>query len=1124
MSREGRSVAPLARFSAGPAEAVESWRTASSGLARGYPGTVTALLRRSLELLAFAAALLLVTAVRESESPAILQAVVWLPTGIAIAGLWLLGLRAVWVVAAATFTFRLSLGYPLAVVISTALGSAAEATLGVLVMRRLGLRGDLARLRDTVTLFTAAAIAPLASIFLSWISRQFPGVWRAIPFYSGWDGWWRMNALGALTVVPLVLTWLCSSAAPIRRRALLEGAALLATTLGVLSVVMTQIAPSPTAIMLLYLVLPVVLLAALRLGQRGAATTASIGSLFVAILAAQGIGPFQCIPIEQRHDAIQIFGLTLIAMPLVIGSLVAERELNLSGWLQSEGLRDALMKVLPDVSYRLRIDGTFLEVFAPEGVNAPRPLVAFLGKKVADLFGPHLAARMQAAIELAHRGTRPEPLEYTIDTADGPRVREARYVHLADQEVLCVVRDITEQKRAKLLLAWQAEILAMVAEARPSATIFTALVHGLESLLEHGTGSLLLLEGRQLHLACAPGLPAAYNAAIDGFAIGPNRGSCGTAAHENRTVIVTDITTDPLWVDFRDVASAHGLRACWSVPVRSPTGAVIGTFAIYHTTVRAPAPADIAIVERAAVLAGLAIDRERRENLLTSINRNVSEGLYRSLPDRGIVYTNDAFAHLLGYGSPEELLRAVANGSGNEPQHAADLARFTTAMPLRGPTEVLLHRRDGSTFWGLLSQTAVHGPDGAIVAWDGALADLTAQKGLEEQLRQAQKMEAIGKLAGGVAHDFNNLLTAIAGYAEAVREQVPEGEPRNDVDEILNATERASGLTRQLLAFSRQQVLSPQVLDLAVVVDKLGSLLRRLIGEDVGLITHYAPGPSCVRVDRGQLEQVLLNLVVNARDAMADGGKLTIATTAVEVDAAFAAAHVDLAVGPYVALSVRDNGVGMSGEVVARAFDPFFTTKELGKGTGLGLSTVYGIVKQSGGAVWIDSVPAIGTTVWIYLPRVPASAEPEKTVSIPRPHTQQATVLIAEDEQLVRDLVHRILARAGYQVLAAADGPAAIAMAQSHRGPIDALITDAVMPHMSGRELASRLLATRPGLPVLFMSGYASDSQHLVATVPGAASFLQKPFDASRLLEQVGALIERARLPHREATLPGGRA
>jgi PAS domain S-box-containing protein len=523
----------------------------------------------------------------------------------------------------------------------------------------------------------------------------------------------------------------------------------------------------------------------------------------------------------------------------------------------------------------------------------------------------------------------------------------------------------------------------------------------------------------------------------------------------------------------------------------------------------------LSLAERAGALAGIALERERRidalrrsEDLLASINRNVNDGLFRATPDLRLVYVNLAFARQFGYANPDELLHPAEPTGRDDTTGPEQLRRLVTEQGGLAAEEVRFRRRDGSYFWGLVSSTAIRGPDGAVLFYDGAIADITARKELEEQFRQSQKMEAVGKLAGGIAHDFNNLLTAIFGYAEAIQKEAGAAPAVvAHAEGVLAAGKRAAGLTRQLLAYSRQQVLSPQVLELAAVVDHLGGMLRRLIGEDIHLVTQHAATGTRVRVDRGQLEQVILNLVVNARDAMPEGGTLTLRTGAVDVDEAMARAQVDLHVGPYVTLCVRDTGGGMPGDVRARAFDPFFTTKEQGRGTGLGLSTVYGIVKQSGGVVWLDSQPGVGTLAWVYLPRVEAPLDAEVAPTPEPAGTHEATVLVVEDEPVVRELVRETLRRAGYAVLTAIDGLDGLEVSRRHGGAIDLVVTDVVMPRMGGRELAERLRVERPGVKMLFMSGYPNDAFDLT-DLPGAApDFISKPFTSRDLVARTQGLL-----------------
>ncbi len=402
--------------------------------------------------------------------------------------------------------------------------------------------------------------------------------------------------------------------------------------------------------------------------------------------------------------------------------------------------------------------------------------------------------------------------------------------------------------------------------------------------------------------------------------------------------------------------------------------------------------------------------------------------------------------------------------------------------------------------------------DGSGVLY-GAARDVTdrhvaarEQSNLEDQLRQSQKMDAIGRLAGGIAHDFNNLLTVILTHCGFLLQDLPPNtQLRDDASDIQSAARRAAQLTQRLLAFSRQQVLTPTVLDVNSVVRDLESVLVSLLGEGIELEVSAFPGSLRVKADRAQLEQIVLNLVVNARDAMPHGGKVQLMTGNVSLGAEYARTHPEARPGPHVALSVRDTGVGMGSEVLARIFEPFFTTKEQGKGTGLGLSTVYGIVKQSGGSIHVESQVGFGTTFEVFFPVV---EEPEKLEPSIRPASERArrqeTILIVEDEEGVRRGVQRILKHAGYQVLVAADPAQAIAIVEDYQGKLDLLLTDVVMPMMSGVQLADRVVAMREGIKVLYMSGHARDGLD-VGT--GPREFLQKPFTRQAMLSKVAGVL-----------------
>ena len=387
--------------------------------------------------------------------------------------------------------------------------------------------------------------------------------------------------------------------------------------------------------------------------------------------------------------------------------------------------------------------------------------------------------------------------------------------------------------------------------------------------------------------------------------------------------------------------------------------------------------------------------------------------------------------------------------------------------------------------------------------------DVTERRSLERQLLQAQKMEAVGRLAGGIAHDFNNVLTAILGYVDLLLDGLPTLSPlRPDIEEIRTAAERAAGLTRQLLAFSRKQVRQMRTLDLNELLTDIHKLLRRLLREDIDMVTKLHPRLGAVRADSGQLEQVVVNLAVNARDAMPGGGRLTIETRNAELDEAYTREHVPVRPGRYVMFALSDTGTGMSPETMAHVFEPFFTTKEAGKGTGLGLATVYGIVKQSGGYVWCYSELGHGTTFTVYLPRVDEPVDPLPVRVAARSTRGSETVLVVEDEPGLRALTRRLLEKHGYRVLEAATADAAAALARDYPGPIHLLLADVVLPGGSGRALADALLSQRADVRVLFMSGYAEDAIVHRGVLASNTPFLHKPFSADTLTAKVREVLD----------------
>jgi two-component system, cell cycle sensor histidine kinase and response regulator CckA len=483
------------------------------------------------------------------------------------------------------------------------------------------------------------------------------------------------------------------------------------------------------------------------------------------------------------------------------------------------------------------------------------------------------------------------------------------------------------------------------------------------------------------------------------------------------------------------------------------------------------------------------------------------------------IMVNKAGEELIGYSRDEILQMRISDVV---PRHYLDQIHTRLKEKLADHSLTIYEceaiRKDGSRVPIEVSSRLIY-ENGVPVAVQGSARDITERKRAEEalrasqlQLQQSQKLEAIGQLAGGVAHDFNNMLTAIMGYTDLSLRRVGLENPiRRNLEETKKAAERAASLVRQLLAFSRKQILEPKVLDLNEVVKDMQKMLTRLIGENIKLATRLETDLGSVKADPCQVEQIIVNLVVNARDAMPRGGRVTIETANISLDAQTAAKHVAVIPGEYVMLAVSDTGNGMDQETQARIFEPFFTTKEVGKGTGLGLSTVYGIVKQSGGNIWVYSEPGFGTVFKVYLPRIDDAtanniAKQAQESNAPR---GTETILLVEDEDVVRGLTRKILMQAGYNVLDARSGDEAIRLCATHAGPIDLLLTDVVMPEVSGKEVADRLLELRPTTRVLFMSGYTDEAIVQHGVLDANVKFIQKPFTWVGLTKKVREVLNR---------------
>jgi PAS domain S-box-containing protein len=510
-------------------------------------------------------------------------------------------------------------------------------------------------------------------------------------------------------------------------------------------------------------------------------------------------------------------------------------------------------------------------------------------------------------------------------------------------------------------------------------------------------------------------------------------------------------------------------------------------------------------------MVGLGIDiteRRRLEEAFRDLFYHAPIGIF-IIQNRRFKLVNPGFQKITGYDENELvgkdcLILATEESKDRIRRNAVEMLKGKTASPY----EYQFVNKEGETRWAMesVTTTTYRGKTAAI----GYFMDITERKRLEAQLTRAQRMEAVGILAGGIAHDFNNLLTAIMGYGELMKMDLEKNDPHyHYTEEILKTATRGSTLTHQLLAFSRKQILQPSVLSINTLVSNMERLLRRLIGEDIDLITNIDGDLGAVKADKGQIEQIIMNLAVNARDAMPLGGKLTLETANAFLDEAYGRSHLEVKPGPYVMLAVSDNGEGMDAATQAHIFEPFFTTKTMGQGTGLGLATVYGIVRQSGGHIWVYSEPGQGTTFKIYLPRVEEALSPteSKTGAVTELKGKE-TILVVEDDRTLREVISQGLKKFGYGVLLAANGGEALLICEKRQEPIDLLLTDVVLPQMGGRELAERLTAAIPGLKVLYMSGYTENAIVNNGILKEDVGFLQKPFKVNVMVQKIREVLK----------------
>src|ERR1700686_1755406 len=680
-------------------------------------------------------------------------------------------------------------------------------------------------------------------------------------------------------------------------------------------------------------------------------------------------------------------------------------------------------------------------------------------------------------------------------------------------------RDITEQKRAEELNA------ALYAIAAPSQSTedlqqFFAAIHNIVGQLMNARNFYISLYDPQTQLLSFPYFVDEQDPTPTPKPLG--RGLTEYVLRSGEPLLATPVVFEEL-VRRGEVELIGASSLDWlGIPLKSGT-TCIGALVVqsYNEKPRF-GERDREILKFVSQQLAAAIEHKRYEEALRrsearsrSLILSAAFGICRCTLGGRFLDVNPALITMLGHASVEDLLKLNARTDVFiNPQGMDRLAEDYRRTGTLNGVEVQWKRKDGRVIIVPLSGCAAIMTDEPEEVLELIAEDITDRRQLEEQLRQAQKMDAVGRLAGGVAHDFNNLLMVLKGYTEVLLEQLDKGgDLHSKVQSIQQAADRAATLTRQLLAFSRKQLLELKVVDVNTVIGDMERLLRPLIGENIELITHLAPDAGHTRADAGQLEQVIMNLVVNAKDAMPEGGKLTVQSADVTVRQNFRE-HRFIHPGRYCVISVADTGIGMDKDTQSRIFEPFFTTKEKGKGTGLGLSTVYGIVKQSSGYVFAESELGAGTTFYVYLPRVEESAE-ELSPAKCQPNEAGGceTVLLVEDEESVRELVRVTLASRGYQVLEAENGESGLRIAESFKEHIDILITDVVMPGIGGRELARKLLLLRPAISVLYLSGYTEDAVVTRGALGPRTAFLQKPFTLQNLAKKVREVLHSRNAP-----------
>jgi PAS domain S-box-containing protein len=828
-------------------------------------------------------------------------------------------------------------------------------------------------------------------------------------------------------------------------------------------------------------------------------------------------------------------------------AIAIERRRAEAATRESEERFRALVQASSDVVYRMSPDWSEMRHLVGRDFIADTddPSRTWLDKYIHPDDQPLVtevidkAIRTKSTFELEHRVRRVDgSLGWTFS-----RAVPLLDAHGEITEWIGTATDVTDRKRMEALRTAQNHVLELAIQDTPLDETMDELVRMVEAQSQFGMlGSLLLLDRDGMHLrhCSSPSLPDAYNRAINGITIGPSAGSCGTAAYRKAPVYVSDIAADPLWADFRDLALSHDLRACWSTPILSGHGELLGTFAMYYREPRQPAPHDLELVNFVIRSASLVIERKRAEEALRRLNETLEQRVSDALAERklwaDIFETTNAIICVLSkdfrflavnraYVGEFEHIHGIRPRVGDDllalladrPKHQAHARaiweralageEFTTIEEFGEETRARSHYE--------ITYSTLRDADGRMIGAFQYARDVTERlrnqaqlAATEERLRQAQRLEALGQLAGGIAHDFNNVLQAVSGGLSLIQRRAEDTEAVRRMARMAGeAAERGAAVTSRLLAFARRGELRAVPVPPLPLLENLREILTPTLGAEITVRIKVPPGLPPLLADKAQLETVLVNLAVNARDAMPNGGTLTISAQPESVSNGWAH-RAGLSAGTYLRVDVTDTGVGMDEATLARASEPFFTTKPVGQGTGLGLAMARGFAQQSGGGFAIRSAPGQGTTVSLWFPRAQATDASACHETSSPPHTIAASVLVVDDNAMVREVLAGQLEALGYRITRAADGFAALARLDGGERP-ELLVTDLSMPGMNGLVLIEEARRRRPNLPALLITGYADSGirLHLEETRDPRTILLRKPILDNELAQSAAVLL-----------------